>query len=249
MVIHRTCAVICLRLRAALGTNSTGRHRYSFLPSTDPRQRVAHQLVHHPPAAESRLHQHHARRLGLHLADLGRVARSPARAQRRERGAPPPRAPRRPRACPRWRRTSGRSRGSPPRPATAGLHRHRRLAHDHRHARGARQLVEHRRDAAARRVAQAAQRAARRRRAARRPPATASACRTRSAASSSNSPRASMIAVPCSPIGPDTRIAVARPQARRATARARGSTPRRRRSCRCTSRRRGRARRPSCRRR
>ena len=37
------------------------------------------------------------------------------------------------------------------------LHRHVALAHDHRHARGARQLVEHRGDAAARRVAHAAQ--------------------------------------------------------------------------------------------
>ena len=58
------------------------------------------------------------------------------------------------------------------------LHRDVALAHDHRHARGARQLVEHRGDAAARRVAHAAQLRGPRRRAARRPPATASTCRT-----------------------------------------------------------------------
>ena len=42
-------------------------------------------------------------------------------------------------------------------PATAGCTGTSRLAHDHRHARGARQLVEHRGHAAARRVAHAAQ--------------------------------------------------------------------------------------------
>ena len=42
-------------------------------------------------------------------------------------------------------------------PATDGRHRHRRLADEHRHAGGARELVEHGGDAAARRVAQAAQ--------------------------------------------------------------------------------------------
>ena len=91
-------------------------------------------------------------------------------------------------------------------PATAGSHRHGRLADEHRDAGGARELVEDRGDAAARRVAQAAQAGAGVRRAARRPRATAGACRTRSSAPSSNSPRASMIAVPCSPIGPETRI-------------------------------------------
>ena len=131
-------------------------------------------------------------------------------------------------------------------PATGGLHRHRRLAHEHRDARGARQLVEHRGHAAARRVAHAAQRRARPPRAARRRRATAAACRTRSSASSSNSPRASMIAVPCSPIGPETRI---RSPGRSAAGEssARGSTGRGR-SCRRTSSRRGRARRPWCRR-
>ena len=164
------------------------------------------ELVHHPLAAERRLHQHHPRRLGLHLADLRRAPRSPA-----PRAAPPaprrpPRARRRRRACPRWPRTSGRCRGSPPRPATAGLHRHVALAHDHRHARRARQLVEHRGDAAARRVAHAAQRRAGglEQRVDRRPQRARVGLDRR--ASSSNSPRASMIAVPCSPIVPETRI-------------------------------------------
>ena len=53
---------------------------------------------------------------------------------------------------------------------------------------------------------------ARRRRAARRRPATAGACRTRSSAPRSNSPRASMIAVPWSPMRPETRIASPGPQ-------------------------------------
>ena len=171
--------------------------------STDPRQRVADQLIHHPPTAEARLHQHHARGLGAHLADLGRLARSPA-----------------PRAAPRARASaaSGATNatslpslatyiGSIPRisaaPATAGMHRHGALAHDHRHRRRAGELVQHRCDAAAGGVAHAAQLAARPPPAARRPPATASGCPTRSTASSSNSLRASMIAVPCSPMLPD----------------------------------------------
>ena len=62
----------------------------------------------------SRLHEHHPRRLRPHLADLRRVAHLGA-ARGGQRGAGSPPAPRRPRACPRWRRTSGRSRGSPPR--------------------------------------------------------------------------------------------------------------------------------------
>ena len=66
------------------------------------------------------------------------------------------------------------------------------------HARGAGQLVEHRGHAAAGGVAQAVQRRAGglQQRVHRRP--QRAACRTRSSASSSNSPRASMIAVPCS---------------------------------------------------
>ena len=81
--------------------------------STDTGQWVAHQLVHHPLAAERRLHEHHPWRLRLHLADLHGALAARHGAQRRQRrlGAPP--APRRRRACPRWPRTSGRCRGSP----------------------------------------------------------------------------------------------------------------------------------------
>src|SRR3954447_1243481 len=43
------------------------------LPSADARQRVAHQLVHDPPAAKARLDEDHPRRLGAHLADLHRA--------------------------------------------------------------------------------------------------------------------------------------------------------------------------------
>src|SRR5690242_20186137 len=53
-------------------------------PSTDPRQRVANQLVHHPPAAEARLDEDHPRRLGAHLADLRRALAARHGAQRRE---------------------------------------------------------------------------------------------------------------------------------------------------------------------
>ena len=67
-------------------------------------------------------------------------------------------------------------------------------------------------------------------------------------ASRSNSSRASMIAVPCSPIGPDTSTLVARADAVGAQL-ARADRPRRCRSCRGTCRRRRRVRRPSCRRR
>ena len=163
-------------------------------------------------------------RVGLDLADLGRLRRS--RARRRARRA------RRSAASGATKATSRALVGDVHRVDAEDLagaehgrvHRDRRLAHDDRHTRGAGELVEHRRDAAARGVAQAAQRAGRRRRAARRRPARASACRTRSRRASSNSPRASMIAVPCSPIGPETRIrSPGRSDAGRE--RARGSTP------------------------
>ena len=56
--------------------------RHHVLLSTDPRQRVADELVHDPPATERRLHEHHARR----------APSSPRR-------SPPPRSP--PRAAAR----------------------------------------------------------------------------------------------------------------------------------------------------
>src|ERR1700741_4770065 len=68
VVIQITCAVTCSVARWP-GTNSISAAIH-VPPSTDPRERVTHQLVHHPLATEARLHQHHARRLGLHLADV-----------------------------------------------------------------------------------------------------------------------------------------------------------------------------------
>src|ERR1700676_5279606 len=38
--------------------------------STDSRQRVADELIHHPATAKARLDQHHPGRIGLHLTDL-----------------------------------------------------------------------------------------------------------------------------------------------------------------------------------
>src|SRR5581483_8983543 len=75
VVIHRTCAVtasasFCIAygipnadIPSPLAQNTC---------STDPRQRVPHQLVHNPLAAKARLHQHLPGRLRTHLADLSR---------------------------------------------------------------------------------------------------------------------------------------------------------------------------------
>src|SRR2546421_9877053 len=69
VVIHRTCAVtssvfFCWLYGLAIVAIP------SPLVSTDPRQGVSDELIHHPPAAKARLHQHHPRGLGPHLADL-----------------------------------------------------------------------------------------------------------------------------------------------------------------------------------
>src|SRR6202012_3318504 len=69
VVIHSTCAVtasvsLCFAYGLACVAISVSSR------STDPWQRVAHQLIHHPPTAKARFHQHHPRRLGAHLADL-----------------------------------------------------------------------------------------------------------------------------------------------------------------------------------
>ena len=80
-------------------------------------------MTRRPPNAG--LDQHEPGRLGPHLADLGGVARSRAPTAARRGRDRPPRVRRRRRACPRSRRTSGRSRGSRRRPATAGLTGHR----------------------------------------------------------------------------------------------------------------------------
>ena len=185
--------------------------------------------------------------VGLDLADLDRPLAPGHRAQRRERGLGAARARRRRRACPRSRRTSGRCRAARrrPRPRAAPGRRASRTTIATPEARASSFSTE----ATPPRVA-----SRRQRRSARRRPSSASTAghservSDSTSASSSNSPRASMIAVPCSPIEPETRIAVAGPQARRRERRARVDL-RRSRSCRGTSSRRGRARRPSCRRR
>ena len=149
------------------------------LPSADPRQWVAHELVHHSPSAEARLHQHHRRRLGAHLADLGRLlaARAPPaeRPARRRR----PRVRRTRPACPRWPRTSGRSRGSPPPlppPASRGRRSHAQPSR--RPTRAPARSAPRRRRPWSRRGCSEAR--GRRPRAAHRRRATASTCRTRS---------------------------------------------------------------------
>ncbi len=146
------------------------------------------------------------------------------RAQRGERRRRPPRARRRRRACPRWPRTSGRCRGSRPRRRPPGrpARRPRARASRRRDARASSLST----DATPPRVASRRQRSAGpggvEQRVDRRPQrARVGLDRRRS---SSNSPRASMIAVPCSPIEPGDEDAVAGPQRARATARARGST-------------------------
>ena len=182
-----------------------GRHRRSPPRSTDPRQRVAHQLVHHPLAAEARLHQHHPGRLGPHLADLRRALAAGNGAQRGQRRVRSLFGRRRRRACPRWPRTSGRSQGSrtrPPRPGRPARPPRARASPPARRA-PARSSTE----ATPPRVASRMQRSAG-------PASSSSASATGHservsdsiAASSSNSPRASMIAVPCSPIVPDSRM-------------------------------------------
>ena len=147
--------------------------------STDPRQRIAGQQVHHPPAAERRLDQHHPGRLRPDLRNLRRRLAPGDRAQRVERRLGGRRGRRRRPSRPRWRRTSDRSRAARRRPATSGTHRDLGLGDRDPDAGGAGELVEDRRDPAAGRVAHRPQLRARRRRAARRRPATASGCRTR----------------------------------------------------------------------
>ena len=202
--LHLDAATTAARPRA--GPRSPPRIRRSRArASADPRQRVADQLVHHAPAAERGLDQHHARRLGPDLADLGRPLAARARSAARRARRPRPPAPRTRRTCPRWRRTAGRCRAARDAPATAGATgtaasctsiatpeaRASSLSTDATPPRVASRM--HRRDG----------------------PAASSSASTAGhservsdsiSASRSNSPRASMIAVPCSPIGPETSI-------------------------------------------
>src|SRR5690242_10435810 len=88
MVIHRTWAVTA-SVAAWFGTNSVAVAISSsprpFALSTDPGQRITHQLVHDPPATKRRLHHHHPGRLGPHLADRRRLLTPAHTAQRPER--------------------------------------------------------------------------------------------------------------------------------------------------------------------
>ena len=122
--------------------------------SADPRKRIADQLIHHPPAAKSRLHHHHPGRLGPDLADRRRLR---AARHRRSAAAPRRRASGATKATsrPRSRRTSGRYRVARPPPATTGDTGTSASRTTIAHPRGPRQLVEHRGDPAARRVAHA----------------------------------------------------------------------------------------------
>src|ERR1700761_5113435 len=71
VVIHSTCAVTAsVSFCFAYGFASADIPS-PLANSTDPRQRVPHQLIHHPLAAKARFHQYHPRRLRPPLANLG----------------------------------------------------------------------------------------------------------------------------------------------------------------------------------
>src|SRR5690242_12954592 len=71
VVIHRTCAVTAsVSFCFAYGFANADIPSPLAL-STDPWQRITHQLIHHPLTAKTRLDQHHPGRLRLHLSDLG----------------------------------------------------------------------------------------------------------------------------------------------------------------------------------
>src|SRR5918911_4525779 len=81
------CSIPCASCKYLTRSSlcSSGVTSLSSLRSTDPWQGVPDEQVHHTPAAERRLDEHHPRRLGLHLADLGRLRAARRRAKRRER--------------------------------------------------------------------------------------------------------------------------------------------------------------------
>src|ERR1700704_727872 len=85
VVIQRTCAVtasvFCCSLYGLAVVDIASPRQFS----TDPRQGISDQLIHHPSAAKARLHQHHPRRLRAHFADLGRRLTAADRAQSLER--------------------------------------------------------------------------------------------------------------------------------------------------------------------
>src|SRR5437588_11548279 len=71
VVIQRTWAVIASVFLCSLyGLSIVAIASPRLLFSTDPRQGISDQLVHHPSAAEARLNQHHPRWLRPPLTDL-----------------------------------------------------------------------------------------------------------------------------------------------------------------------------------
>ena len=204
MVIHRTCAVTpSVFLCSAICVGR--RHRRSFLaqqirgsgsPTSWSITRLPPKLVSTStiPGGSVRTSPISAARSQPGTERSAASARSAASSARRRR-----------RACPRWPRTSGRSprsRTPRPRPGRPAPPPRARASPPATSAR-ARSAPRPRRRGSRRACSAATVRPPP---AARPRPATASACRTRSSASSSNSPRASMIAVPCSPIVPDSRM-------------------------------------------
>ena len=188
------------------GTNSVADMRDApCFGLADAGQGVSDEQIHHAPSTERGLDEHHAWRLRPDLADLGGERTAGSRGERRERVLRRLRARRRRRARPRSRRTWGRCRGS---------RRHRR-------PQGARARPPRARPSRRTTPARARSAPTRRRRGSRRAGSGARGRRRRAAmstaghservsettgASSSNSPRASITAVPCSPIGPETRM-------------------------------------------
>src|SRR5580698_1326029 len=83
VVIHRTWAVTASVFLCS--ANAVLAMASPRLRSTNTWQRVAHQLIHHPPAAKARLHQHHPGRLRPHLTDLRGPLAPRDSTQRRER--------------------------------------------------------------------------------------------------------------------------------------------------------------------
>ena len=200
-----TCAVTA-SVAFWFGTNSVADMRDApCFGLADAGQGVSDEQIHHAPSTERGLDEHHPRRLRPDLADLGGERAAGCRRAARRARRRPPRARRRRRARPRSRRTWGRCRGS-----------RRRRRPQAAPARAASRTTIATPDACASSFSADATppRVASRRQRSEGPTASSSASTAgqservsdSTGASSSNSPRASMTAVPCSPIGPETRI-------------------------------------------
>src|SRR5579885_1737190 len=81
VVIQMTCAVTA-SVSCCLGTKSTG---LIALLSADSRERVSHEHVHDPAAAEGGLDENETRRAGVHLADVGALLAAGNGGERGER--------------------------------------------------------------------------------------------------------------------------------------------------------------------